>query len=94
MSPLSRRRMMLMMATAGLAGAASRPAFAFSELPGADTVRLQALHDSACGGTAAHKELVAEVEQTLGDKMSAAEKRQVVAHLTCPICGCPLAGLF
>jgi hypothetical protein len=83
---------MTVMAGAGaMLGTAGR-AFAFSEdTPSARTL---ALHDNACGATASHKEFVAEVERVLGDKYSEAEKRQVMATLTCPICGCPLAGLF
>ncbi|PKU26429.1 hypothetical protein CWS72_00840 [Telmatospirillum siberiense] len=72
-------------------GTASR-AFAFSE----DTpnIRTLALHDNACGASASHKELVSEVERVLGDKYSEEEKRRVIAAMTCPICGCPLSGLF
>jgi hypothetical protein len=83
---------MTTMAGAGVVlGTASR-AFAFSE--DAPTIRTLALHDNACGATASHKELVAEVERVLGDKYSEDEKKQVIATMTCPICGCPLSGLF
>lgn len=93
MTDLSRRRLMTALAGSGLLlGATSRKAFAFSEET--PTARLLALHDNACGATASHKELVDEVEKTLGPNVSAEEKKAVVAQLTCPICGCPLTGLF
>ena len=91
---LTRRRLMSALAAAGVAGGASRPAFAFSELPRNDIANLQALHDSACGATSSHQRLVEEVNSTLGDKVSAEDKKAVIAALTCPVCGCPLAGLF
>lgn len=93
MNSLSRRRLMTALAGSGLAlGASSSPAFAFTEE--SPTARLMALHANACGATASHEELVHEVEQTLGPNVSDQEKRAVIAKLTCPICGCPLAGLF
>lgn len=92
MTDLSRRRLMAALAGGGFTlGAASR-AMAFSEE--APTARLRILHDNACGATASHKELVEEVEKTLGPNVSVEEKKAVIAQLTCPICGCPLAGLF
>lgn len=92
MGSLSRRGLFGFLAGAGVAVGAPR-AFAFSEET-APSVRMLALHENACGATASHKEFVAEVERVLGDKYSAAEKQQVIATMTCPICGCPLAGLF
>jgi len=97
MSDLTRRRLFAALAGSGLtfsgfALGMARPALAFSE--DQPTVKLQTLHDNACGATASHKELVAEVEKTLGDRYSAAEKQAVVAKLSCPVCGCPLGGLF
>ncbi len=92
MEPVSRRGLMTVLAGAGLVVATSGRAFAFSEdIP---SVKTLALHENACGATASHKEFVAEVERVLGDKYTAEEKRQVIATLTCPICGCPLGGLF
>jgi hypothetical protein len=79
---------------AGLAGGAllgrTRQASAFTD--DIVTRRVLALHENACGATASHKQLVAEVERVLGDKYSAEQKREVIATLTCPICGCSLAG--
>jgi hypothetical protein len=92
MDKLSRRGLLAALGGIGVAAGAARPASAFtSEQP---SVRMLSLHENACGATASHKELVAEVEKTLGDKYTEEEKRQVIAALTCPICGCPLAGLF
>ncbi len=95
MNSISRRRLMTVLAGSALgvgAGlATTQPAQAFS--PDITTVRLRALHQNACGATASHRELVDEVNQTLGD-MPMQEKQAIIAKLTCPICGCPLAGLF
>ncbi|MDR3437965.1 hypothetical protein [Telmatospirillum sp.] len=89
---MSRRAMVTGLFGASMVLGTTRRAFAFSE----DTpnVRTLALHENACGATASHKELVAEVERTLGDSYSPEEKKRVMAALTCPICGCPLSGLF
>lgn len=90
MVKVSRRALMTALAGTGVWLGAGRTAFAFSEEPAVG--RALALHQNACGATASHKQLVVEVERVLGDKYSAAEKRQVVAAMTCPICGCSLAG--
>ena len=92
MDRVSRRTLMTAMAGAGVVLGTAGRAFAFSE--DTPTVRTMALHDNACGATASHKELVAEVERVLGDKYSEDEKRRVIATMTCPICGCPLTGIF
>jgi len=93
MNSLSRRRLMASLAGSGLLlGTSAGKAFAFSEE--SPTARVIALHTNACGATASHQELVQEVEKTLGDKVSDADKKAVIAQLTCPVCGCPLAGLF
>jgi len=73
-------------------GATSSRALAFSEE--SPTARVLALHANACGATASHEQLVQEVEKTLGANVSEADKKAVIAQLTCPVCGCPLAGLF
>ncbi|OIQ94787.1 hypothetical protein GALL_232430 [mine drainage metagenome] len=95
MDSISRRRLMTVLAGSALGVGASlastQPAMAFSQ--DITTVRLRALHQNACGATASHRELVEEVNQTLGD-MPLQERQAVIAKLTCPICGCPLAGLF
>ncbi len=92
MNRLSRRGAIAALAGAGAVFGTTRHAFAFSE--DVPTARVLALHENACGATASHKELVAEVDRMLGDKYSADEKKRVLASLTCPVCGCPLAGLF
>lgn len=89
MDKVSRRSLMVALAGAGVVAGGARRAFAFSEE--APTVKALALHENACGATASHKELAAEVERVLGDKYSDEEKRKVVASMTCPICGCSLA---
>ena len=93
MTEFTRRHLMASLAGSGIVlGLSSSRAFAFSEE--SPTARLQAAHDNACGATSSHKQLVEEVEKTLGDKVSDSDKKAVIAQLTCPICGCPLAGLF
>jgi len=93
MTEVTRRRLMAALAGSGLVlGVTSSKAFAFSEE--SPSPRLQFAHDNACGATSSHKQLVDEVEKTLGDKVSDDEKKAVIAQLTCPVCGCPLAGLF
>ena len=93
MTEVTRRRLMATLAGSGLVlGVTSSKAFAFSEEN--PTARLQLAHDNACGATSSHKQLVDEVEKTLGDKVSDDEKKAVIAQLTCPVCGCPLAGLL
>ncbi len=93
MEKVSRRTLMMaLLAGGGALVGSSRRASAFTA--DAPSARILAMHENACGATASHKELVAEVDSILGDKYTAAEKRQIVAGLTCPICGCPLAGLF
>jgi hypothetical protein len=91
MKKVSRRGLVTALAGAGVLLGTSRRASAFTEERA--TGRALALHQNACGATASHKELVAEVERVLGDRYSAGQKRQVMAMLTCPICGCALAGL-
>lgn len=92
MDRVSRRTLMTAMAGAGVVLSTAGRALAFSE--DTPTLRTLALHDNACGATASHKELVAEVERVLGDKYSEDEKKRVIATMTCPICGCPLSGLI
>lgn len=92
MHPLSRRGLLGLFASGGAVLAGGRQAHAFSQE--AATGKALALHQAACGATASHKELAAEVERLLGDAYTAEEKKQVVAGLTCPICGCSLAGSF
>ena len=92
MKKISRRSVVTALAGAGVWLGTGRRASAFTEQAAAG--RALALHRNACGATASHKELAMEVERVLGDRYSADEKRQVMATLVCPICGCPLAGLF
>jgi hypothetical protein len=92
MRQVSRRQLLTVAVAGGAVLGTSRHANAFTE--DVATVKVRALHENACGPTASHKEIVAEVERTLGNGYTEAEKREVIATITCPICGCPLAGLF
>lgn len=92
MTTLSRRHLVATLAGAGLVLGTSRAAFAFSD--DTPTLRVRALHDNACGATASHQQLVDEVNKTLGEGVSAEDKKAIIANLTCPVCGCPLGGLF
>jgi hypothetical protein len=38
-----------------------------------------------------HRQLVAEVRQTLHNRASEAEIEAAIASATCPVCGCPIA---
>ena len=90
MKKVSRRELLAGVAAGGALVGASRPANAFFEQEA--PVKFRSLHDGTGGAAAAHKKLIAEVERVLGDKYSEAEKQQVTAALTCPICGRPLIG--
>jgi hypothetical protein len=93
---IARRRLMstTMLACAGAAAAlvaGTRHARALSlEIMNPETQRLYA---SACTtrDDAYHRQLVAEVRQTLQNKFSEAEIEATIAKATCPICGCPIA---
>jgi hypothetical protein len=52
----------------------------------------QRLYISACTRRdgAYHRQLVAEVRETLQNKFSEAEIEAAIANATCPICGCPI----
>ncbi|WP_142850027.1 hypothetical protein [Telmatospirillum sp. J64-1] len=98
MADYTRRRII------GLAGAlgalaATRPVHALSiqDAP----PHLQALRQSACGGPDDdHVALLAEVDEMLekeaGRRLTPEEKRLILSELslTCPTCGCAVAGLF
>ncbi len=94
---LSRRRFLSTSALTGIgAGAtllAGRRAAAFTEKPmDAETHKLYA---NACGGpeaTAYHQQLLAEAKAQLPIAMTDAEVQAALFALTCPICGCRLAG--
>ena len=92
MPALSRRSLIVALIGGSFAAGTARQALAFSEQKGTES--LQALRDNACGASSKHQQLVEEVEQVLGNQYSPEEKKAVVANLTCPVCGCPLAGLF
>jgi hypothetical protein len=97
MSSVSRRRSLSITGLAGLgAGAAllsGKRASAFTQKPmDAETHKLYA---NACGGLEAkayHQELLAEVKAQMPSGISDAEIEAAIAALTCPICGCRLAG--
>jgi hypothetical protein len=97
MSSFSRRRFLTTTALTGLgAGAAlvaGGPAAAFTQKPmDAETYKLYA---NACGGseaTAYHQQLLTDAKAQLPSGISEAEIQAAIAALTCPICGCKLAG--
>jgi hypothetical protein len=92
---IARRRLMstTVLACAGVVAAlvaGTRHARALSlEIMDPQTQRLYA---SACTtrDDAYHRQLVAEVRQTLHNKFSEAEIEAAIAKATCPICGCPI----
>ncbi len=95
MSSLSRRRFLSTFALGGLGAAliAGTSATAFTQKPmDAETHKLYA---TACGGpeaTVYHRELLAQAKAQLPKAISNAEIEAAMAALTCPICGCRLAG--
>lgn len=97
MSSVSRRRFLSTSALTGLgAGAAllaGKSAAAFTEKPmDAETHKLYA---NACGGSEAkayHQELLAQAKAQLPSGISETEIEAAISALTCPICGCKLAG--
>ncbi len=97
MSSLSRRRFLSTTALAG-AGAsalllAGKEAAAFAVKPmDAETHKLYA---NACGGADAqayHQQLLTEAKAKLPSGTSDADVEAAIVALTCPICGCRLAG--
>ncbi len=94
---LSRRRFLSNTALSGLgAGVAlltGKPAAAFTQKPmDAETHKLYA---NACGGpeaTAYHQQLLTEAKAQLPSGISEGEIEAALSALTCPICGCRLAG--
>ena len=97
MSSVSRRRFLSTSALTGLgAGAAllaGKSAAAFTEKPmDAETHKLYA---NACGGPEAkayHRQLLDEAKAQLPSGTSEAEIEAAISALTCPVCGCRLAG--
>jgi hypothetical protein len=95
MSSLSRRRFLSTSALGGLGAAliAGRSATAFTQKPmDAETHKL---YVTACGGpeaTVYHREFLAQAKAQLPKAISNAEIEAAMAALTCPICGCRLAG--
>jgi hypothetical protein len=92
MNEVSRRRLFTVLAGSGLALGITGRASAFEEI--AATPRLQGLRDNACGASSSHQQLVDDVNRILGETYTPEQKQAVVAGLSCPVCGCPLAGLF
>jgi hypothetical protein len=97
MSSVSRRRFLSTTALTGLgAGAAlvtGKSAAAFTQKTmDAETHKLYA---NACGGAEAkayHQQLLVEAKAQLPSGISDAEIEAALSALTCPICGCKLAG--
>lgn len=93
MVSVSRRRFLTSTALSGAAIVAGRSATAFTEKPmDAETHKLYA---SACGtpeAKAYHQQLLEAARRQLPTGIGVAEAEAAVAVLTCPICGCKLAG--
>jgi hypothetical protein len=71
--------------------AGTRPVGALSlETMSPETRRLYLSACTAQDGTY-HRQLVAEVRQTLQNRASEAEIETAIASATCPVCGCPIA---
>ncbi len=94
---LSRRRFLSTTALGGLSAAgavvAGQSAAAFTQKPmDAETHKLYA---NACGGAEAkeyHQQLLTEAKAQLPSGISETEIEAALAALTCPVCGCKLAG--
>lgn len=97
MSTVSRRRFLTTSALTGFgAGAAllaGKPAAAFTQR--AMDAETHKLYANACGGPEAkayHQGLLTEAKAQLPSGISDAEIEAAISSLTCPICGCKLAG--
>jgi hypothetical protein len=96
MSSVSRRRFLSTTALGGLgAGAAllAGKSAAFTEK--AMDAETHKLYANACGGPEAkayHQQLLDEAKAQLPSDISNAEIEAALSALTCPICGCRLAG--
>ncbi len=94
---LSRRRFLSTSALGSLGASAAllagKSAAAFTQKPmDAETHKLYA---NACSGDEAkayHQQLLTEAKAQLPSGISEAEIQAAIAALTCPICGCKLAG--
>src|SRR5260370_25817778 len=97
---VSRRCLIVSASLGGLCAAAvvadgSKSAAAFTVQP--MDAYTHALYKDRCGDPEAiayHRRLIAEVREGLRGQMSMAELDTTIASLTCPICGCPFAGLI
>ncbi|MBY0432261.1 MAG: hypothetical protein K2Q10_13770 [Rhodospirillales bacterium] len=89
MTDLSRRRLVVVLAALGVPA----PALAWSETKA--SLPRQRDIENACGATLNHRDLLAEVERLLAERgLGEAERKQAMAALTCPTCGCPVSSLF
>ena len=92
---ITRRRLLstTILACGGVASlvAGTRPAGALTlETMNSETRRLYLSACSAQDGPY-HRQLVAELRQTLQNRASEAEIEAAIAAATCPVCGCPIA---
>jgi hypothetical protein len=85
-----RRRFLTSTALAG-AGvlAVGREAQAFSEQK-MSAAEHKAYLNACRAGDAYHEQLLQQAETELGQQLSADQRREALAVLRCPICGCPL----
>jgi hypothetical protein len=78
-----------------LCGASAVSALTLDAEPSTDLTQLYHAAKAACGGAtdAYHGQLLADAEAVLADRQPTEEERQrLLASVTCPICGCSVAG--
>jgi hypothetical protein len=59
-------------------------------LPGSDYA---AMIDNSCGTSPYHQQLLDQAAARLGVTLTDDQRRQALAALRCPLCGCPLAAV-
>jgi prolyl-tRNA editing enzyme YbaK/EbsC (Cys-tRNA(Pro) deacylase) len=95
---ISRRRFLscTILASGGvMASTSAARAFSIEEPAASLVVEYHAARAAACSSatSAFHTRVLTEVRAALaGQQLSEAERQQVLAQTTCPICGCPIAG--
>lgn len=92
---LSRRELLTSaaMVSAAAGSGASAHALTIDTEPAAGLNELYFAAKAACGGQQAyHAQLLADAQAVLGGReLSEEEKRQLLAAMSCPLCGCRLS---
>jgi len=70
---------------------AAAPATAFRERPIGEA---ETMIGTGCGASVEHREVVAELERSLGIRLTDEEGRKIAAALSCPRCGCPVTAML